>query len=1581
MRRVARIMFSRFEPTYKGEVRSPMSKRSFYSLLSVAVAGVLLAILLFPLSLFAQQADVTAATIDFDENGTGAVQTFDSDDPEGAGILWTIRGVDAADFNIDSAGVLTFLSPPDYENPTDRAQAAVNLNDDGDTDDPGESPLYAAGDRNYQITVSATERWDGNDQTLPAKRTDLDVTVSVQNVDDPGEVTLEWLQPQVGVMIDAILTDEDDTIITDGSVDTTPDPTTLGYTWYSSKVADPRVDVEFHWTPLTDNGAATMTYTPQDADEDTYLRVRVYYRDAENSETADADSLKTAYAISYKAVRAAPATGDNGSPDFRIPTDTRSVSESVAVGDNVGAPVIATDPDPEDTVTYSLDVGGDAAFFNVDRKTGQLTVAQALDADAQRDTNDDSDIDSGDRDAGEYEVIVRATDPYGPVPGSTDVITITITATDANEAPEITGRAVFTVMEAPSYVDFPQADDSANRYVAEQDEASDSIATWRLEGADGGLFDLAGNFEPRFLNFKSAPNYENPKDANSDNVYEVTIVATDTDPLETGAEAGSISVAVVVLNVDEPGEVVFTAGDDAYVSEELVAEVEDKDDHGGELGEPYQGVHIVSWQWSSWDGAGEEDFQPIAGETTNRYTPTDDDQGLFLRVTATYTDPFSGDDDPTSGADERIVGTDGNADTASDTLKTGSATTEFAVRLAPGPDSAPMFADADSNGAVTRRVAENTPAGDNVGAPVKASGPGTPTHSLGGADAKYFEIDGSTGQITVGHDPNDPMLDYEAAKNTYSVTVEAEGADNQSTTVTVNILVTNINERPEVKDGENTVAEGAVLTEMHAENDGGVVATYAATDPEGQTIRWDVRGADASLFTINSRGELSFASPPNFENHRDRAAENTATAGVTDVNQDAADGTYSVLLRAVADRGSGDTGPAQAASFFVNVGVTNVDEPGAITLTRLQPEVVSTDPATDTAIEPTLTDPDGLNGNIVTWTWTVSKVSAGSIDIDNPDHWNPVDTAGVSDNNYSPVAADEGRFLRVTAEYNDEAVTDANDDQTDDGDTVRFMMRYAVQAAGGGLANQSPDFVDGSEERSVDENVRVGANVGAAVTASVRSTSSKDRLTYGLRAYDSENTDDTSALPNGPGEDEASYDLARFTIDQATGQITVARSLNFEREDDTDDPRAANDGRYVVVVTVFDPSGEDDSVVVVITASDVNDNPVLSGRPELTINEGKKDVFVGADLTPRASNFYSLEDEDFHSGNASWSLAGEDADDFQLIGTGGRTLVFKTARDAPDFENPADYDGDNVYKVTIVVIDNNGGRGEFEVCVDVLNIDEDGEIALVDANGNAVAQPNANRRITAELTDEDGDVIVQAWRWYRSETDNFDVNPVNLDTQTGVTEVQVTVLAPDGAHLALSNSYTPDNDDTGNFLHVVAIYTDLLSDDDEDTSDAAKTTDNAVLEGQALGEPPVFGMDGVGFDSVSREVAENSPAGSYVGVPLPAATDPDNEDAVLVYTIEDVKDGDDAKFFALREVDHDDDDQTDDIVTLQLMVSDPALRDGTGEGSDPDMPAMYDPVDLDYEIDPDDEDDKNTFTVVLKAAESDSANAPNDTSG
>ena len=93
--------------------------------------------------------------IHYAENGTGEVRDFDSTDPEGSGIEWNVRGVDAADFEIDSStGVLTFMESPDYENPTDRG---LNLNPGPDVETFDDDDEFAPIDNNYQITVSATE--------------------------------------------------------------------------------------------------------------------------------------------------------------------------------------------------------------------------------------------------------------------------------------------------------------------------------------------------------------------------------------------------------------------------------------------------------------------------------------------------------------------------------------------------------------------------------------------------------------------------------------------------------------------------------------------------------------------------------------------------------------------------------------------------------------------------------------------------------------------------------------------------------------------------------------------------------------------------------------------------------------------------------------------------------------------------------------------------------------------------------------------------------------------------------------------------------------------------------------------------------------------------------------------------------------------------------------------------------------------------------------------------------------------------------------------------------------------------------
>ena len=70
-------------------------------------------------------------------------------------------------------------------------------------------------------------------------------------------------------------------------------------------------------------------------------------------------------------------TNVNEPPQFSGSSTARSAADGTAAGGDVGAPVKATDPEG-DTLTYALS-GTDAASFDIDTSTGQLTTKSALD--------------------------------------------------------------------------------------------------------------------------------------------------------------------------------------------------------------------------------------------------------------------------------------------------------------------------------------------------------------------------------------------------------------------------------------------------------------------------------------------------------------------------------------------------------------------------------------------------------------------------------------------------------------------------------------------------------------------------------------------------------------------------------------------------------------------------------------------------------------------------------------------------------------------------------------------------------------------------------------------------------------------------------------------------------------------------------------------------------------------------------------------------------------------------------------------------------------------------------------------------
>ena len=63
-----------------------------------------------------------------------------------------------------------------------------------------------------------------------------------------------------------------------------------------------------------------------------------------------------------------------------------------------------------------------------------------------------------------------------------------------------------------------------------------------------------------------------------------------------------------------------------------------------------------------------------------------------------------------------------------------------------------------------------------------------------------------------------------------------------------------------------------------------------------------------------------------------------------------------------------------------------------------------------------------------------------------------------------------------------------------------------------------------------------------------------------------------------------------------------------------------------------------------------------------------------------------------------------------------------------------------------MTLDGHGGRGEFDVCIAVMNIQRGRkDNAAVDEDGKELVQPRAQGPITAELTDPDGGVTGLVW--------------------------------------------------------------------------------------------------------------------------------------------------------------------------------------------------------------------------------------------
>ncbi len=604
------------------------------------------------------------------------------------------------------------------------------------------------------------------------------------------------------------------------------------------------------------------------------------------------------------------------------------------------------------------------------------------------------------------------------------------------------------------------------------------------------------------------------------------------------------------------------------------------------------------------------------GSSTTRSIPENTPAGVNIGSPVTATDM---DEDiltyglsGTDAASFSIVGTTGQLQTRAPldyekknvyavtvTVSDGSAMDAIGVAINVTDEeenNAPVFIEGSGT---ERSIAENTPAGRNIGSPVTATDEDEDilTYTLSGADAASFGIVSTTGQLRTR-----APLDYEQ-RNTYSVAVLVSDGKGGTDTIGVAINVTDEEENNDPIFVEGNATERSIPENTPAGRNIGSPVT--ATDEDEDILTYTLSGADAASFGIvSTTGQLRTRAPLDYEQRN----------------------TYSVAVLVSDGKGGTDT-------IGVAINVTDIDE----TATAHAP-VFTEGSATERSIPENT--PAGRNiGSPVTatdedgdvLTYTLSGVDAASfgivsttgqlrtqapLDYEQKNVYSVAvivsdgtltDTIGVAinvtdvDENSTPVFARSSTTRSIpentpTGRNIGEAVsaTDADSDDTlaytlsgtdaASFDIVRATGQLKTKAAldyetknsysvivkvsDGTLTNtirvtiiiididesSAPVFAGSRTTRSVKENTPTGVNIGSPVSAT---DDDKDTLTYTL----------------------SGTDAASFSIVRTTGQLKTRAPLDYETKN-----------AYSVTVTVSD-GRRTDSIIVAITIIDVDETP------------------------------------------------------------------------------------------------------------------------------------------------------------------------------------------------------------------------------------------------------------------------------------------------------------------------------------------------------------------------------------------------------
>ena len=1292
------------------------------------------------------------------EDRTSTLYTFRATDPEGGTVTWTPAGPDGSHFAIDEGGALSFANPPDYERPADSGR-----------DNMYEVTIRASDGRNMgtlDVTVTVTDHNEGVEPTIstrrpPATYRENDTrAVYTFRATDPQRDTIIWtlkgtdaadftIGQDTGVLtfatspdfespadedrdntyeltvvaadpernsdrVDFAVTVTDHNEGEEPTISTRRPPATYREndtrTVYTFRATDPQRDTII-WTLVgTDAGHFTITpdnsgrgvlafssppdfESPADADKNNTYELTVVAADPErNSDRVD-------FTITVTDVNEGPVISVEGSETSSVPENTPDT--------RVLADYRATDPeDPTANIFRWSTTGRDGGDFVIS-DLGELRFRSSPDYERPADSDRDN----------LYEVTVRAYD--GRIYGAHDV---TVTVAQVNEAPVITtkSRTEFTLRENFTAVLYTYR-------ATDQDE--DDAVTWSVEGDDGGDFAIYNGI----LNFRLLPDLENPVDADTDNVYEITVVAED--------RAGLRDTVDAVITITDQSEGPVIAGARAHT-----------------VAENYDIAQVLG----SYTATDAKDNRPVfprwslSGRDGGDFTINEDGELTFRNI-PDYDRPADANRD--NVYEVTVRGHDSQA----------YGNLEVTVTVTPVNEHAPVV-----TGRETLSFRENTAVETRLHTYRATDGDRDTsfTWSLEGDDSDAFVID-QGGVLTFSAPPDYEDPADSGTDNVYQVTVVASDGAKRGT-LGVTVTVTEQNEGPVVSGApEFTINENQHLPSS---------AVYTARDPEAvggvtTAIRWSVSGRDGGDFTIDrDTGVLAFRTPPDHERPADANRDNV----------------YEVTVRAHDGRNYGDfqvtvtvedvaeiTGPAAISRTENFEGVLATYSPagqgaldvkpswrltgadsGDFTIDRESGEL------TFRSIPDHERPADSNRDNVYSFAVSVSDGSYhGTLDV----------TVTVTAVNEPPaITGRDSLSFRENTPVTTRLHTYRATDPEGDGFTWRLGgldasdFNITTDSSGMGvLTFSSPPNFDspgGSGAHGNQYLVTVQAEddqgqTGAfPVTVTVTDQNEGAVVTGDQTIAVEENRDPTLTLHTYSATDPEGQRITRWSLsgsDRGDFLISENGELTFRNTPDYDRPADSNrDNEYLVTVRAYDGRTYG-NLDVTITVSNVNEHDPV-------IRSGSRTSFTYREEGTAALYTYRATDGD-KDDVIRWTTEGTDGGDFTIDGDTGEL----TFREPPDYEHPEDSGRDNLYNLAVVATDSGRQSASLDVTVTVTAVDEGPEITGATTHTVSEGQDLTGAIFTAQ-DPEDADAAVTSWRLAGSDTGDFTI------TDTGGNSARLT---------------------------------------------------------------------------------------------------------------------------------------------------------------------------------------------------------------